>query len=796
MRWVRAAAGLGFLVSVSTGAGAETEQPFEGGAHERGPDGPYCGPSKMLQRSAPLPPEALRIGAFQSVQVNVDGDGFNIVGDAANEPTIVIDPNDHDIMSIGWRQFDTVLSSFRQAGRAYSTDGGLTWTFPGVEQPGTFNSDPVMFTDRNGTLYFHTISFFVGQLRTSDNGGQTWSAPVFSLVGDKPWPAIDQTGGIGDGNIYFQVNESNANFARSTDGGNTFQLASVPNARFGTTIVGLDGGVYTVGSLPDLGPTLLRSADAQDPAVWPPTFEVRAIPLEGTIGGLNGGVNPAGLIGQSWIAAAPPNVPRAGALYVLSTVAQLGPDPFDVLFIRSPDGGETWTSSVRVNQDAGAPTNSRQWFGTMSVAPNGRIDAVWYDTRNDTSGMLVPQFSEVYYAFSEDGGDTWSFNVPVAPPFNHTLGYPVQRKIGDYIQMISDNDGADLAYAATFNGEEDIYYVRLSPQIDCNDNGTPDADEIASGTAPDCNGNGVIDTCDVQYGFLTDCNDNGLFDACELADGLALDCNENFVPDACDIASGTSRDCNSDGIPDECQALSDCDGDGISDACAIADGAVDCNGNGVPDTCDVSSAFLADSGTLSPIGADSPQSFVLQDPPLAIGDVELTFRARGDFNFTSERIDVLLDGLAIGTILESGFADCPDTPNEDSLVVTESDWNNARATSSIAIEMVASSAVDAALCDPPSFIAVTVAYESAGLSSSPDDNANGIPDECERLLGDLNCDGVVSVGDINPFVLASTDPAAYRAQFPNCVIIAGDCNDDGQVTIGDINCFVAIITGG
>ncbi len=64
------------------------------------------------------------------------------------------------------------------------------------------------------------------------------------------------------------------------------------------------------------------------------------------------------------------------------------------------------------------------------------------------------------------------------------------------------------------------------------------------------------------------------------------------------------------------------------------------------------------------------------------------------------------------------------------------------------------------------------------------------------LLGDLNCDGVVSVGDINPFVLALTDPAAYAAQFPDCDILNGDCSDDEQVSVGDINCFVALVTGG
>ena len=35
----------------------------------------------------------------------------------------------------------------------------------------------------------------------------------------------------------------------------------------------------------------------------------------------------------------------------------------------------------------------------------------------------------------------------------------MQSKLGDYYDMKSDNGGADVAYAATFNGEQDVYYA-------------------------------------------------------------------------------------------------------------------------------------------------------------------------------------------------------------------------------------------------------------------------------------------------------------------------------------------------
>jgi hypothetical protein len=62
------------------------------------------------------------------------------------------------------------------------------------------------------------------------------------------------------------------------------------------------------------------------------------------------------------------------------------------------------------------------------------------------------------------------------------------------------------------------------------------------------------------------------------------------------------------------------------------------------------------------------------------------------------------------------------------------------------------------------------------------------------VLGDMNCDGAVSFNDINPFVLALTDPATWQSTYP-CSILNGDINQDGLVNFGDINPFVALLSG-
>ncbi len=75
-----------------------------------------------------------------------------------------------------------------------------------------------------------------------------------------------------------------------------------------------------------------------------------------------------------------------------------------------------------------------------------------------------------------------------------------------------------------------------------------------------------------------------------------------------------------------------------------------------------------------------------------------------------------------------------------------------------------------------------------------DDNANGVPDVCEQIPGDMNCDDVVNFADLNPFVLVVTDPSQYLVQYPSCIRLNGDCNGDGVVNFADINAFVVLLS--
>src|SRR6266566_8458637 len=74
----------------------------------------YDNPPAYIYRLETGPRMISQYGPFTSFQVNVDARGHNIVGDAANEPSIAVDPTDLSTMSIGWRQFNSVTSNFRQ----------------------------------------------------------------------------------------------------------------------------------------------------------------------------------------------------------------------------------------------------------------------------------------------------------------------------------------------------------------------------------------------------------------------------------------------------------------------------------------------------------------------------------------------------------------------------------------------------------------------------------------------------------------------------------------------------------
>lgn len=114
----------------------------------------------------------------------------------------------------------------------------------------------------------------------------------------------------------------------------------------------------------------------------------------------------------------PPGGPQ-GSLHLIYEVRD--PDiaaHVDTVYRRSTDGGRTWSDPRSLADDDPKQLYSHL-IPNIAVAPDGRLDAVWWDTRSDP-GI---RGADVYQASSTDNGLTWSKNLRVTDQ-------TVDRKLG------------------------------------------------------------------------------------------------------------------------------------------------------------------------------------------------------------------------------------------------------------------------------------------------------------------------------------------------------------------------------
>lgn len=110
----------------------------------------------------------------------------------------------------------------------------------------------------------------------------------------------------------------------------------------------------------------------------------------------------------------------------------------DIFYIRSTDGGETWTQPRNITDDRPDDLFA-QYYPNITSAPDGRIDVAFYDTRFDP-GIRA---NDVVYTYSNDNGETWSKNERISDQ-------SIDRRIGVWSVNYDITSPPSLASAEEF----------------------------------------------------------------------------------------------------------------------------------------------------------------------------------------------------------------------------------------------------------------------------------------------------------------------------------------------------------
>ncbi len=440
----------------------------------------------------------------QLVGPNIDITAADPIQRQRVEPTIAVDPRNSNIIVAGAQDLRLKqMGLHRWNGYYLSTDGGITWSssllpgFPsdtskiGMTSPlKQFNatSDPVLAFDNHGNVYYTGIAFNIdpsGNISGMTafvakyvNDGASYSS-VTLITGngaDKPWVAVDTTGGQYDGSIYVVFDYGcglSICFARSTDGGKTYsrpvQLASGLGFFPGVAVDG-NGNIFV--SALGLGNRILT------------IFGGTIIVVKSTDGGLT--------FQQPIIAAAkvyPIFGSLPGNLFRALTIPQITADRFgiyvaydsfkdndaQVQFVGSTDGGNTWSLPVTVNDQK----RGYQFFPSIAVS-GGIINIVWYDGRLGQQPNGTITALNLFYAYSRDGGASFSANIRVTTSsFDPNLVLRTDDPntfdpfMGDYIQVAatptavhpiwSDNRNACNTIDPTFGCvDQDVFTTTIT----------------------------------------------------------------------------------------------------------------------------------------------------------------------------------------------------------------------------------------------------------------------------------------------------------------------------------------------
>jgi hypothetical protein len=373
---------------------------------------------------------------------------------AYEPPTLLIHPTDPETV-VG----ATMELSTGQCRLIRSFDAGRTWAmaektpspndFPRCFAGGVYgylNETPIAW-GRNGTLYWgingldpnrpdRDVSVLVAR---STNLGDTWSSTVIAdgrqatvdpAFISRPVTALAVDSRSGPDDIVYvgwqtfpPTGPRLVKMAISIDGGRTF---SAPQNPYDEETSRRLGGAPGLEGLP---PQMQVADDGTLYVLFPGRSADNTIPHKLLLAtskdqGKTFTVSEIARVAEAnttptfrWV----PEGGPSGTLHVVYEDRQARPlGPRDIFYTRSTDGGATFASPRLVNDDD--PQKRYTHVNpNMSVAPDGRIDLVWWDFR-DGAGLYA---TDVYYSYSYDNGQSWSQNFRVTER-------SINRKVGTW----------------------------------------------------------------------------------------------------------------------------------------------------------------------------------------------------------------------------------------------------------------------------------------------------------------------------------------------------------------------------
>ena len=321
----------------------------------------------------------------------------------------------------------------------YSQDSGKTWTRDTLFSPYGVWGDPVVVSDTAGAHYYFHLSDPTGEnwagerildrivCQKSTDGGRTWTEGTYLGLNhpkdqDKEWAAVDPE----NNNLYVAwtqfddygsekpADRSQILLARSTDEAESWSEAQRINQYSGNC---LDGDSTTEGAVPSVGPKgevyvawalgerifFDRSLDSG--RTW--------LAQDRVVAAHEGGweIDIPGLQrcnGMPVTAADRSDGPHRGRVYVNWVDKRRG--NYDVWLAYSDDRGDSWSEPLRVNDDQGRADQFLTW---LDVDPaTGHLYTVFYDRRRHADKQ-----TDVYLAYSRDGGRSWTNERISASPF-------------------------------------------------------------------------------------------------------------------------------------------------------------------------------------------------------------------------------------------------------------------------------------------------------------------------------------------------------------------------------------------